>query len=255
MYVKKKSCIINLTINNNGEKMKEEYSRTAMLLGEEAIKKLQNSHVIVFGLGGVGSFVAEALSRAGIGKLTLVDGDKISLSNINRQLYALHSTVGEYKTEVAKNRIYDINPECRVNIITDFVCKDNIDSFFSAKYDFCIDAIDDTNAKTSLAVKCDELSIPLIASMGTGAKLSGEFFRITDINKTEYCPLSRVMRKKYRDAGLKKVTVLYSPESPVTPKYIPENENEKRLPPSSISFIPSQAGLRIAEYTIKELIK
>lgn len=235
--------------------MKEEYSRTAMLLGEEAIKKLQNSHVIVFGLGGVGSFVAEALSRVAIGQLTLVDGDKISLSNINRQLYALHSTVGKYKTDAAKERILDINPDCTVNTITGFVSKDNTDSFFSAEYDFCIDAIDDTNAKTAIAVKCAELGIPLIASMGTGAKLSGEFFRITDINKTEYCPLSRVMRKKYRDAGLKKVTVLYSPEIPVAPKYIPENEKEKRLPPSSVSFIPSQAGLRIAEYAVKELIK
>ena len=235
--------------------MKEEHSRTAMLLGEKATERLQNSHVIIFGLGGVGSYTAEALARAGTGSLTLVDGDKISLSNINRQLYALHSTVGCYKTEVARARISDINPDCRVDIITDFVNKDNIDLFFSKSYDFCVDAIDDTNAKTAIAVKCAELGIPLIASMGTGAKLSGEFFRITDISKTEYCPLSRVMRKKYRDAGLKKVTVLYSPEIPSAPKYIPENEDEKRLPPLSISFIPSQAGLRIAEHTVKELIK
>ena len=235
--------------------MKEEYSRTAMLLGEEAVDKLNNSHVIIFGLGGVGSYTAEALSRVGVGKMTLVDGDKISLSNINRQLYALHSTVGKYKTEVARERISDINPDCEINIITDFVTKENISSFFTEKYDFCIDAIDDTAAKTAIAVKCEETKIPLIASMGTGAKMSGEFFKITDISKTEYCPLCRVMRRKYKDAGLKKVTVLYSPELPVSPKYIPENEDEKRLPPSSISFIPSQAGLRIAEYTVKELIK
>ncbi len=235
--------------------MKEEYSRTAMLLGEEAVYKLNSSHVIIFGLGGVGSYTAEALARVGVGKMTLVDGDRISLSNINRQLYALHSTVGRYKTEVARERISDINPDCTINIITDFVTKENINSFFSEQYDFCIDAIDDTAAKTAIAVKCEETGIPLIASMGTGAKMSGEFFKITDISKTEYCPLCRVMRRKYKDAGLKKVTVLYSPELPVSPKYIPENEDEKRLPPSSISFIPSQAGLRIAEYTIKELIR
>ena len=235
--------------------MKEEYSRTAMLLGEEAVNKLNSSSVIIFGLGGVGSYTAEALSRAGVGKLTLVDGDRISLSNINRQLYALHSTVGRYKTEVAKERISDINPDCEISIITDFVTRENIASFFTEKYDFCIDAIDDTAAKTAVAVKCEEAGIPLIASMGTGAKMSGEFFKITDISKTEYCPLCRVMRRKYKDAGLKKVTVLYSPELPVAPKYTPENEDEKRLPPSSISFIPSQAGLRIAEYTVKELIK
>lgn len=234
--------------------MKEEYSRTAMLLGEDAVSKISTKSVIIFGLGGVGSYTVEALSRAGIGKLTLVDGDTVSLSNINRQLYALHSTVGRYKTEVACERVYDINPDCKINIITDFVTKDNIDSFFSEQYDFCIDAIDDTSAKTAIAVKCSRMNIPIIASMGTGAKLSGEFFRITDINKTEYCPLCRVMRKKYRDAGLSKVTVLYSPEMPEKPKYIPENEDEKRLPPSSISFIPSQAGLRIAEYVIKQLV-
>lgn len=235
--------------------MKEEYVRTAMLLGEEAVNKLNSCSVIIFGLGGVGSYTAEALSRAGVGKLTLVDGDRISLSNINRQLYALHSTVGRYKTEVAKERISDINPDCEISIITDFVTRENIASFFTEKYDFCIDAIDDTAAKTAVAVKCEEAGIPLIASMGTGAKMSGEIFKITDISKTEYCPLCRVMRRKYKDAGLKKVTVLYSPELPVSPKYIPENEDEKRLPPSSISFIPSQAGLRIAEYTVKELIK
>ena len=233
--------------------MKEEYSRTAMLLGEEAVNKITASRVLIFGLGGVGSYTAEALARAGIGAFTLVDGDKISLSNINRQLYALHSTVGKYKTDVAKERILDINPDCRISLITDFVNKDNIDEFFNGNFDFCVDAIDDTNAKTAIAKKCEQLNIPLIASMGTGAKMSGEFFKITDITKTEYCPLCRVMRKKYKDAGIKNVTVLFSPETPISPKFIPENEDEKRLPPSSISFIPSQAGLRIAEYVIKKI--
>lgn len=234
--------------------MKEEYSRTAMLLGEEAVEKLTKSRVIIFGLGGVGSYTAEALARVGIGALTLVDGDTVSLSNINRQLYALHSTVGQFKTEVARERIEDINPLCQIDIITDFVKSESVSSFFSGQYDFCIDAVDDTAAKTAIALKCNELNIPLIASMGTGAKMSGEFFKITDIGKTEYCPLCRTMRKKYRDAGIKNVTVLYSPEMPEKPKFIPETEDPKRLPPSSISFIPSQAGLRIAEYTVKQLI-
>lgn len=235
--------------------MKEEHSRTAMLIGEDAINTLKSSHIIIFGLGGVGSYTAEALARVGVGTLTLVDGDKIALSNINRQLYALHSTVGKYKTQVARDRILDINPDCKINIISEFVTKDNTDMYFTAKYDFCVDAIDDTNAKTAIAVKCEAMGIPLIASMGTGCKLSGGEFKITDIYKTEYCPLCRVMRKKYRDAGLKKVTVLFSPEQPRSPKIIPERENPSRLPPSSISFIPSHAGLRIAEFTVKKIIE
>ena len=234
--------------------MKREWlERQITLLGEEETERLSGSAVMIFGIGGVGSYAAEAIARCGVGKMVIVDFDTVSLSNINRQLYALHSTVGMLKTEVARERILDINPNCNVSIISSFATKENIDLFFTQKYDFCIDAIDDTNAKTAIAVKCEETGIPLIASMGTGAKLSGEFFRITDISKTEYCPLCRVMRKKYRDAGLKKVTVLYSPESPESPKFVPQNVDKKRLPPSSISFIPSQAGLRIAEFTIKQL--
>lgn len=234
--------------------MKEEYSRTAMLIGEENVKKLNNSHVLIFGLGGVGSYTTEALARAGIGEFTLVDGDTVALSNINRQLYALHSTVGKYKTEVAKERILDINPKSKINIITDFVTGENIGKFFTSEFDFCIDAIDDTNAKTAIAVMCDNKNIPLIASMGTGAKLHGEKFTITDISKTQYCPLCRVMRKKYRDAGVKKVTVLYSDEQPVKNAFESKEEGTHRVP-SSISFIPSQAGLRIAQFTITELTK
>lgn len=234
--------------------MKEELCRTAMLIGEENVKKLENSHICVFGLGGVGSYTVEALARSGVGELTLVDGDTVSLSNINRQLYALHSTVGLKKTEVARQRIYDINPDCRVNIISEFVTEENVDIFFSSQYDFCVDAIDDTKAKTAIAVRCGEKNIPFIASMGTGSKLCPEKFVITDIFKTENCPLCRVMRKKYKDAGVKKVTVLYSPELPCENKYSCEKNAQKRVP-SSISFVPSVAGLRIAGYVINTLTK
>ena len=235
--------------------MKEENIRTAMLTGVNNIEKIQNSHIIIFGLGGVGSYIAEALARAGVGELTLVDGDVVSLSNINRQLFALHSTVGKLKTEAAGERIKDINPDCRVNIISEFVLKDNAEKFFENKYTFCADAIDDTDAKTAIAVKCREKNIPIIAAMGTGCKLSSENFKITDIYKTEYCPLCRTTRKKYKEAGLKNVTVVYSPDTPVKTgeefSYLAENG---KIPPSSISFVPSRAGLLMAEHIIKSII-
>lgn len=233
--------------------MKEEHTRTAALIGEENLNKLLRSRVIVFGLGGVGSYVVEALARAGVGALTLVDGDRVTLSNINRQLYALHSTVGQYKTDTAAARVRDIAPECEIKTVAAFVTPENIDGFFDGHYDFCVDAIDDTKAKTAIAVKCEAEGVPLIAAMGTGRKLRSDGFRIADINQTEYCPLCKVMRRKYREAGLKKVTVLYSPDPPAPPLY-DITEDGGKTPPSSISFIPSAAGLRIAEYTVNALI-
>lgn len=233
--------------------MKEEHIRTAALLGEDNLNKLLRARVIVFGLGGVGSYVVEALARAGVGALTLVDGDTVSLSNINRQLYALHSTVGQHKTDVAAARVLDITPDCSVRTITAFVTPENVDDFFEGSYDFCVDAIDDTRAKTAIAVKCAAENVPLIAAMGTGRKLRSDGFRIADINQTEYCPLCRVMRRKYKEAGLKKVTVLYSPDPPAPPQYDIKEDGGK-TPPSSISFIPSAAGLRIAEYVVNALI-
>lgn len=225
-----------------------------MLIGEKNLHILASSRVIVFGLGGVGSYTVEALARAGVGALTLVDGDEISLSNINRQLYALHSTVGMKKTAAAEQRVRDIAPECEVTVITDYVTKENAASFFSGHYDFCVDAIDDTDAKTAIAVICRDKAVPLVASMGTGSKMSSAGFRITDIYRTEYCPLCRTMRKKYRDAGLEKVTVLFSPDPAVPNAYAAAPVNG-RTPPSSISFVPSAAGLKIAEYTVNELLK
>ena len=234
--------------------MKEQHSRTAALIGEENLQKLQNARIIVFGLGGVGSYTVEALARAGVGALTLADGDTVALSNLNRQLYALHSTVGRLKTEVARERVLDIDPDCTVTTVSAFVTPENIDGFFDGRYDFCVDAIDDVKAKTAIAVKCAAEGIPLIAAMGTGKKLRSDGFRIADINQTEYCPLSRVMRRKYKEAGLTKVTVLYSPDPPA-PAAADITEDGGRTPPSSISFIPSAAGLRIAEYVVNTLIR
>ena len=233
--------------------MTEQHSRTAALIGEKNLQKLQNARIIVFGLGGVGSYVVEALARAGVGALTLVDGDTVAPSNINRQLYALHSTVGMKKTEVAEARVRDIDPDCAVTAVADFVTPENVDGFFVGRYDFCVDAIDDVRAKTAVAVKCAADGIPLIAAMGTGKKLRSDGFRIADINQTEYCPLCRVMRRKYKEAGLTKVTVLYSPDPPAPPLYDIKEDGGK-TPPSSISFIPSAAGLRIAEYVVNVLI-
>ena len=233
--------------------MTEQHSRTAALIGEDNLNKLLGSRVIVFGLGGVGSYVVEALARAGVGALTLADGDTVALSNLNRQLYALHSTVGMNKTDVAAARVKDIAPDCGVKTITAFVTPENVDDFFDGRYDFCVDAIDDVKAKTAIAVKCAAEHIPLIAAMGTGKKLRSDGFRVADINQTEYCPLCRVMRRKYKEAGLTKVTVLYSPEPPAPAAY-DITEDGGRTPPSSISFIPSAAGLRIAEYVVNVLI-
>lgn len=233
--------------------MTDQHSRTAALIGEKNLQKLHNARIIVFGLGGVGSYTVEALTRAGVGALTLVDGDTVALSNLNRQLYALHSTVGMKKTDVAAARVRDINPDCDVQIVSAFVTPENIDGFFDGRYDFCVDAIDDVKAKTAIAVKCAAEHIPLIAAMGTGKKLRSDGFRIADINQTEYCPLSRVMRRKYKEAGVKKVTVLYSPEPPLPAAYDIKEDGGK-TPPSSISFIPSAAGLRIAEYVVNVLI-
>ncbi len=234
--------------------MKSEHIRTAMALGEDGIKRLADSNIIIFGLGGVGSYVFEALCRVGVGRLTLVDGDTVSLSNINRQLCALHSTVGMNKTDVLAARAKDINPDCRVKVTSEFLTADNADLFFAEKYDFCIDAIDDTRAKTVIAVKCAEKNIPLIASMGTGNKLRPDLFKITDISKTEYCPLCKKMRRLYREAGVKKVTVLFSTEQPHEIMCeIPTEEASGRRPPASVSFVPGAAGLMIAGHVVRHL--
>ncbi len=223
-----------------------EFSRTERLIGKDNLKKLKNANVIIFGLGGVGSYVAEALARSGIGKMTVVDKDTVDITNINRQLYALHSTIGKDKAQVAKERILDINPECQVTPIVKMYLPENADEFNLAEYDYIVDAIDNVTAKIDLAIKSQELNVPIIASMGTGNKLDPTAFKITDIYKTDTCPLCRVMRKELKTRGVKKLKVLYSTETP-------QNDGERT--PASISFVPSVAGLIIAGEVIKDLIK
>ena len=223
----------------------EQFSRTERLIGKENLEKLKNKNIIIFGLGGVGSYVAEALARCGIGKMTVVDKDTVDITNINRQLYALHSTIGRNKADIARERILDINPECQVTSIVKMYLPENADEFNLAQYDYIIDAIDNVTAKIDLAIKSQELGIPMIASMGTGNKLDPTAFKITDIYRTDTCPLCRVMRRELKARGVEKLKVLYSTE-------IPKNDGERT--PASISFVPSVAGLIIAGEVIKEML-
>ncbi len=222
-----------------------EFARTERLIGTDNLEKLKNKNVIIFGLGGVGSYVAEALARCGIGKMTIVDKDTVDITNINRQLYALHSTVGKNKADVAKERILDINPQCEVTAIVKMYLPENSNEFNLSQYDYIVDAIDNVTAKIDLAIKSQELHIPIISSMGTGNKLDPTAFRITDIHQTDTCPLCRVMRRELKQRGVKKLKVLYSTE-------IPHNDGERT--PASISFVPSVAGLIIAGEVVKDII-
>ncbi len=222
------------------------FSRTERLIGEDALRKLQNSNIIIFGLGGVGSYTAEALARSGIGKMTVVDKDTVDITNINRQLYALHSTVGKPKAEVARTRILDINPECEVTAVAKMYLPESAEDFVLSQYDYIIDAIDNVTAKIDLAVKAEQLGIPIISSMGTGNKLDPTAFKVSDIYKTSVCPLCRVMRTQLKKRGVKKLKVVYSEETPKT-------DGERT--PASISFVPSVAGLIIAGEVIKDIIQ
>lgn len=229
------------------------YQRTELLIGKEAVKKLKNSCVMIFGIGGVGSYAAEALARAGVGKLILVDKDTVSKSNINRQLIALCSTVGRAKVEVMKERIYDINPKIEVKAIEKFCLPENIDGFFEDACDFVIDAVDTVSAKLAIAKKCKELSIPEISAMGAGNKLNPEAFCVADIYETKVCPLCRVMRRELKAREIEKLKVVYSEEEPK--KSDMQDEESKKNIPGSISFVPSVMGLIIAGETVKDLIK
>lgn len=235
--------------------MINEYSRTELLLGKEGIEKLHNASVIVFGVGGVGSHCIEALARSGVGKLILVDNDTVSMTNINRQSIALHSTVGRFKTEVMKEKIYDICPDIEVVTHEMFVLPDNIEQLFQEKIDYIIDAIDTVTAKIALVKTADEKNIPIISSMGTGNKLHPELFEVTDIYKTSVCPLCKVMRKELKARKIKKLKVVYSKEQPVdiSGRVTEEEKGNRRSLPGSISFVPPVAGLIIAGEVIREL--
>lgn len=229
-----------------------QFLRTEMILGEGVTAKLSDKSVILFGLGGVGSYTAEALARAGIGKLTIVDNDTVSVTNLNRQLCALRSTIGRPKVDVVKERILDINPDCEVTAVQKFYLPENAEEFRLDKYDYIADAIDTVSAKIDLAVKSQEYGIPLISCMGTGNKLDPSLFTVSDIFKTSGCPLCRVMRTELRKRGIKKLSVVWSPEEPKKPAQTDENSG-KRQTPGSLPFVPPVAGMIMAGKIILDL--
>ena len=222
-----------------------------MLIGEQALNTLNKKKVALFGVGGVGSYAAEALARAGVGEIELIDNDTVSVTNINRQLCALTSTVGQLKVEVVAARLRDINPDIRVTARSEFFLPDNADSFDFSSYDFVIDAIDTVSAKVEIAVRCAALGVPMISAMGTGNKLCPDKLRISDLAKTQGCPLARVMRRELKKRGITHLPVVYSEEAPITPLFYPDGESRT---PASISFVPSVAGLYCASAAIKSLI-
>ena len=235
--------------------MKEEFLRTAMLLGEEAVHKLQRARVAVFGIGGVGGYTLEALARAGVGALDLIDNDTVSRSNINRQLLATHSTVGLPKVEAGKQRVLDINPDCRVTTWQVFYTPETADQFDFTRYDYIVDAIDTVTGKLQLVQAAKEAGTPIICCMGTGNKLDASAFEVEDISKTTMCPLARIMRKELSKRGIKHLKVVYSKEEALTPTGWEEEAKAlgKRQIPGSVSFVPGAAGLILAGEVIKDI--
>lgn len=235
--------------------MINEFSRTELLLGADGMEKLKRARVAVFGIGGVGGYAVEALARAGIGALDLIDNDVISLTNINRQIIALHSTVGLPKTDVMAARVKDINPECEVRTYQTFYSPDTAEQFDFAQYDYIIDAIDTVTGKLALAVNAQKANTPIISSMGTGNKLDPTAFTVTDIYKTSFCPLARIMRKELRKRGIERLKVVYSQEEALTPEGVTEELPQgRRSIPGSVSFVPSAAGLILAGEVIKDIV-
>lgn len=248
--------------------MQHKFSRTEILIGKEGLEKLKDSKVMVFGVGGVGSFTVEALARAGVGHLILVDYDDICLTNINRQLHALHSTIGEAKVDVMKNRIKEINPEAEVEALKEFYSAEGADRLLGRQIDYVVDAIDTVSGKVSLAKECLTRGIPLISSMGAGNRITAENYKVTDISKTSGDPLAKAMRKLLRKEGITKgVKVVYSPDLPLTPLpteadcrnncICPGGDAHcalKRQIPGSISFVPSVVGLLLAGEVVRDLL-
>ena len=237
---------------------REETLRTEMLLGAARMEKLRGARVAVFGVGGVGGYVCEALARAGVGAIDLFDNDTVSVSNLNRQIIALHSTVGRPKVEVMRERIADINPECRVRAHQVFYLPENADDYPLEGYSYIADAVDTVAAKIELAVRAERAGVPLIASMGTGNKADPTRFRVTDITKTEGCPLARVMRRELRARGIAHLKVVFSDEPAMTrptdaPTEPASTDGPRRATPGSFSFVPSVAGLIMAGVIIREL--
>lgn len=226
--------------------MKTQFERTVRLIGEEAQRRLNDSAVAVFGIGGVGSYAAEALARSGIGRLVLVDADVVDITNINRQLVALNSNVGISKCEVMKQRALDINPDINVEALTMFYDKETADSIDVSQFDYVVDAIDSVASKLLLIERCSEAGVRIISAMGAGNKLDATRFRVADIYSTKVCPLARVMRRELKKRGIDRLKVVYSEEEPISPA------GDARLP-ASISFVPSVSGLIIAGEVIKDI--
>ncbi len=236
--------------------MINQFSRTELLLGQDAMKKLLQSKVIVFGVGGVGGHTIEALVRSGIQNIDIVDNDTVSLTNINRQIIATHSSIGKSKVQVMKERILDINPDAKVTAWECFYLPETKDQFDFSKYDYIVDAVDTVSAKISLIEQAKACGTKIICSMGAGNKLDPTQFEVADISKTSVCPLARVMRQECKKRHLEKVKVVYSKEKPVTPKAHSDSEQKGNgFAPGSSAFVPSVAGLIIASEVIKDLIK
>ena len=250
--------------------MLTQFSRTELLFGKEAMDKLAGSKVAVFGIGGVGGYVCEALVRRGVGAFDLIDDDKVCLTNLNRQIIATRSTVGKYKAEVMRDRMLDINPKVEVEVHKCFFLPENADDFPWDSYDYVVDAVDTVTAKIALVMKCKEKNIPIISSMGAGNKLDGSQFKVADIYKTKVCPLAKVMRRELKKRGVKKLKVVYSEEIPtrpiedmsiscrnhcICPPGAAHKCTERRDIPGSVAFVPSVAGLIIAGEVAKDLIR
>ena len=243
----------------------EQFNRTALLYGENAVRKLSECRVAVFGIGGVGGYVCEALARSGIGSIDIIDDDRVAASNINRQIIALHSTVGKYKTDVMQERLLDINPDIKVNNRKMFFTADTADSFNFSDYDYVVDAIDSVSGKLALVELCEKAGTPIISSMGAGNKLHADMFEVSDIYKTSVCPLARVMRSEMKKRGIKKLKVVYSKEQPRKPETkisassdtLPNDRNKNgtyiKQAPGSSAFVPSVVGLIIAGEVINDL--
>ena len=235
--------------------MNEAFLRTQMLLGADALDKLSRCHVIVFGLGGVGSYAAECLARSGVGELTLVDQDTLSLTNINRQLYALHSTVGQYKAEVVADRVRDINPDAVVYPICATYDAAHREEFFTRRFDYILDCIDLVSCKLDLIQQAHLRGIPILTALGTGNKLEPELLRIADISQTSGCPLARVMRKELRSKlGLHHLKVVFSPEQPAATAQLEAPSPGRRSVPASVPWVPSTAGILLAGAIVRDLI-
>lgn len=229
------------------------FTRTIQLIGEDNLQKLKSARVAVFGIGGVGGYVVEMLARVGVGALDLVDSDRVSVSNINRQIIALRSTVGEYKTQVAAARVRDINPDCKVQTHEVFFLPENADEWDFSCYDYVVDAVDTVSAKIALIQKAKEVGVPVISCMGTGNKMHPDGFEVADIAKTSVCPLARVMRRELKKRGIEHCKVVYSKEQPYKNDCV-DGETGKPIP-ASIAFVPPAAGLLLAAEVVADLLK